>query len=118
MPPRQGRPRMSRDSAVAKRCPRCGSYPCRCPRPRSLPPDQQTATIARDRKGRGGKTVTVVRNLQLTPEDIRTLASHLRKACGAGGTVKDGAIEIQGDHREKVAAALRQLGYRTKFAGG
>jgi translation initiation factor 1 len=118
MAPSRSTPRPSRDSAVAKRCPRCGSYPCRCPRPRSLPPDQQTAAIARDRKGRGGKTVTVVRNLQLTPEDMRALASQLRRACGAGGTVKDGAIEIQGDQREKVAAELQQLGYRTRLVGG
>jgi translation initiation factor 1 len=118
MQPKKGTWHPPRDSAVAKRCPRCGSYPCRCPRPRSLPPNQQTATIARDRKGRGGKTVTVVRNLQLTPEDMHALASQLRRACGAGGTVKDGAIEIQGDHREKVAAELQQLGYLTKLAGG
>jgi translation initiation factor 1 len=83
-----------------------------------LPPGEQTAYIARDRKGRGGKTVTVVRNLQLTTEDMRALGSQLRKACGAGGTVKDGVIEIQGDHREKVAAKLAELGYRVKFSGG
>jgi translation initiation factor 1 len=114
----RGTPRPGRDSAVTKRCARCGSYPCRCPRPKSLPPDQQTATIARDRKGRGGKTVTVVRNLQLTPEDMDVLGSQLRKACGAGGTVKEGVIEIQGDHREKVAAELQRMGYRVKLAGG
>jgi translation initiation factor 1 len=99
-------------------CPRCKRYPCRCPKPLRLPPNQQTAAIQRETKGRGGKTVTVVRNLQLTPQDLKALATQLKQACGTGGTVKDGAIEIQGDHREKIAAALRSLGYKIKFTGG
>lgn len=101
-----------------KRCPRCGKYPCRCPKPVSLPPEKQTAAISRDRKGRKGKTVTVIRQLQLKPEDLQSLARLLKQACGSGGTVKDGVIEIQGDHREKIAAKLRSLGYKTKFVGG
>jgi len=104
--------------AFKKRCPRCGSYPCRCPKPKTLPPDQQTALIRREVKGRGGKTVTVVMNLQLTPEDMKKLAKQLKQACGAGGAVKDGTIEIQGDNRDKVAAKLQQIGYSTKFTGG
>jgi len=99
-------------------CPRCKRYPCRCPKLLRLPPNQQTAAIQRETKGRGGKTVTVVRNLQLTPQELKALATQLKQACGTGGTVKDGAIEIQGDHREKIAAALRSLGYKTKFTGG
>lgn len=102
----------------AKRCPRCGSHPCRCPPSRSLPPEQQEAHIRREKKGRGGKTVTAVRNLRLTAADMKSLGKHLRKVCGSGGTVKDGVIEIQGDHRDKVAAALETLGYRSKFTGG
>ena len=101
-----------------KRCPRCGRYPCRCPKPKSLPPQQQTAAISRDRKGRGGKTVTVIRDLQLSPEDLQALARLLKQHCGSGGTVKDGVIEIQGDHRDKVATRLRSLGYKTKLVGG
>jgi len=108
----------STDPDFAKRCPRCGSYPCRCRKPKSLPPPQQTAAISRDRKGRGGKTVTVIRDLQLTADDLQALARQLKQHCGSGGTVKDGAIEIQGDHRDKVAAKLRTLGYKTKFVGG
>ncbi len=117
--PRDDRPTVySTDPDFAKRCPRCGSYPCRCPRSKSLPPQQQTAAIQRERKGRGGKTVTVVRDLQLNPQDMKRLTKQLKKACGSGGTVKDGAIEIQGDHREKVAATLHSLGYKTKLVGG
>jgi translation initiation factor 1 len=117
--PKDDRPTVySTDPDFAKRCPRCGRYPCRCPKPKSLPAQQQIAAILRDRKGRGGKTVTVVRDLQLTPQDLKKLAKHLKRACGTGGTVKVGTIEIQGDHREKVAATLRSLGYKTKFVGG
>ncbi len=108
----------SKDSAVARRCARCGSYPCRCPRPRSLPPEQQTACIQRDRKGRGGKTVTVVSDLQLTPEDLAELGKQLKKLCGSGGTVKDGNIEVQGDHRDRIAAEMQRLGYKVKLVGG
>jgi translation initiation factor 1 len=99
-------------------CPRCKRSPCRCSKPVYPPPGQQTAAIQRETKGRGGKTVTVVRNLQLAPQDLKALATQLKQACGTGGTVKDDAIEIQGDHREKIAAMLRSLGYKTKFTGG
>lgn len=108
----------STDSAAAKRCPRCGSYPCRCPRPKSVPPEQQTACIRREKKGRGGKTVTVIMELQLAPDDMKALGKTLKQKCGAGGAVKDGNIEIQGDHRDTVAAELQKLGYKTKFVGG
>ena len=108
----------STDPAYKKRCPRCGSYPCRCPKPKSLAPEQQTAHIRREIKGRGGKTVTVIMNLQLTPNDMKKLAKQLKQACGAGGSIKDGTIEIQGDNRDKVAAKLQQIGYSTKFTGG
>lgn len=111
-------PVYSTDPASKKRCPRCGSYPCRCPRPKSLPPDQQTAHIRREKKGRGGKTVTVIMNLTLTPDDMKSLAKQLKQACGVGGSVKGDNIEIQGDNRDKVAQKLQQLGYATKFVGG
>lgn len=108
----------STDPNFTRRCPRCNSYPCRCRKQQSLPPQQQTAILARDRKGRGGKTVTLVRDLQLSPDDLKELAKQLKQLCGAGGAVKDGIIEIQGEHREKIAARLRELGYKTKIAGG
>ena len=108
----------STDSAFSKRCERCGSYPCRCPKPKSLPPEEQTARLHREKKGRGGKTVIVIKNLQLTPEDRKALAKKLKKSCGVGGAIKDGNIEIQGDMRDKVAAELQKLGYKTKNVGG
>ena len=72
--------------------------------------------ISRDRSGRSGKVVTVIRGLP--GKELETRAAELRRACGAGGAVKDGAVEIQGDHRERIALALRDLGYTVKLAGG
>jgi len=85
---------------------------------KSLPPQQQTAYLHRESKGRGGKTVTVIKNLILSTSDMKSLAKKLKAACGSGGTVKDNLIEIQGEYREKIAAALEKMGYKVKIAGG
>ena len=74
--------------------------------------------LFRDRGGRNGKTVTVIRGLPERGDALEARAAELKRLCGAGGGVKDGAIEIQGDHRERVAARLRELGYTVKLAGG
>ena len=71
--------------------------------------------IFREKGGRGGKVVTVVRGLD---GDLAAVASDLKRHCGSGGAVKGDAIEIQGDHREKVAARLRAAGHRVKLGGG
>jgi predicted translation initiation factor SUI1 len=84
----------------------------------SLPPQQQTAYLHRASSGRGGKTVTLVKNLVLSADDMKTLTKKLKEACGTGGTIKDGVIEIQGEQREKSADVLRKLGYKVKIAGG
>jgi len=84
----------------------------------SLPPQQQTAYLHRDSKGRGGKMVTLVKNLVLSEVDIKALAKKLKQTCGSGGTIKDSVIEIQGEHRQKIADVLRKLGYKVKLAGG
>lgn len=85
---------------------------------RSLPPQQQTAYLHRESGGRGGKVVSVVKNLILTEEDLKALAKKLKQECGTGGTVKDGMIEIQGENRQKMAVVLQKLGYKVKIAGG
>ena len=74
--------------------------------------------ISRDRSGRGGKTVTVIRGLPERGAALEARAAELKRLCGAGGAVKDGAVEIQGDHRERLAERLRALGYTVKLAGG
>jgi translation initiation factor 1 len=84
----------------------------------SLPPSQQTVYLHRDSKGRGGKVVSLVKGLVLSEVDLNSLTRQIKQACGSGGTVKDGLIEIQGDHREKIAEVLRKLGYKVKLAGG
>jgi translation initiation factor 1 len=84
----------------------------------SLPPQQQTIYLHRDSKGRGGKTVTLVKKLMLSEEDMKDLAKKLKQICGSGGTIKDDMIEIQGEHREKILEALIKMGYKVKIAGG
>ena len=85
---------------------------------KSLPANQQTVYLHRESKGRGGKGVSLVKNLALSEKDLKALAKKLKQACGSGGTVKAGVIEIQGEHREKIAEVLSKLGYKTKIAGG
>ena len=84
----------------------------------SLPPQQQTIYLHRESSGRGGKAVTLVKNLVLSTDDLKSLAKKLKQECGTGGTIKDGVIEMQGEQREKVADTLRKLGYKVKVAGG
>lgn len=74
-----------------------------------------TAYIERDRKQRRGKVVTVISKIA---GDLKNLQKELQKECGAGGSVKNGTIEIQGDHRDKIATILQKKGYKTKFIGG
>jgi translation initiation factor 1 len=82
--------------------------------PVDVDPAKQSIRVFTDRKRRAGKTVTVAGGFQLAPETLAGVAAALKKKCGAGGTAKDGEIEIQGDHVAKVAAELERLGYRVK----
>ena len=83
-----------------------------------LPPQQQNLKIQASRKGRKGKTVTVISGFQSNPETLATLAKKLKAQCGTGGTVKDGDIEIQGDHAQKLLDILTREGYKAKISGG
>lgn len=82
------------------------------------PPKDGVVRVGRETKGRKGKGVTVITGLPLTLERINELASQLKQKCGSGGTVKDGVIEIQGDHRDAVVNELTKLGYVVKRSGG
>jgi translation initiation factor 1 len=99
--------------------------PGRTPAPSATPargrpavPADGVVRIFRERGGRGGKVVTVIRGLRLPDAALAELTAELKRVCGAGGTVKDDAIEIQGDQRERIAERLRALGHRVKLAGG
>ena len=74
--------------------------------------------ISRETKGRGGKAVTLVRGLALDADALAALGKRLRMACGAGGTQKDGVLEVQGDHAERVVELLKAEGWTVKRAGG
>jgi translation initiation factor 1 len=78
-------------------------------------PNDGVVRVVREKGGRGGKTVTVVRGLS---GDLTAVASDLKRHCATGGAVKGRAIEIQGDHRDKIVARLLAAGYRAKLAGG
>lgn len=83
-----------------------------------LPPAQQHPRVQASRKGRKGKTVTVVSGFQSSPATLTALVKTLKAQCGAGGTAKDNTIEIQGDHVDTVVQALVKLGYNAKKSGG
>jgi translation initiation factor 1 len=76
------------------------------------------ARVRRETKGRKGKGVVVISGLGITSAELKALASKLKKSCGAGGSVVDETIEVQGDKREAIKAVLEKLGYKVKFTGG
>ncbi len=83
-----------------------------------VPPNQQTLKVEASRKGRGGKTVTIISGFQGKPETLADLAKQLKAQCGTGGTVKENDIEIQGEHKQKLLEILAKLGYKAKISGG
>ena len=103
-------------------CDRCGrlesecSCPPRIPEVKRIPPQQQTARLMTERRAKG-KLVTVIAGLALEDNDVNELATKLKNACGAGGTVKDALIELQGNHLQTAERALQAIGYKTKVRG-
>lgn len=87
-------------------------------RPKSPPPRQQQVRVGLERKGRGGKTVSLVTGVTAAPAELEKLCKLLKNRLGTGGAVKEQVIEIQGDQREKIVAILLELGYQAKKAGG
>lgn len=103
-----------------KLCPGCSKpvAQCSCRAQQSPPKGDGTVRIRLEKAGRGGKAVSVVFGVPLAGDELAALAKQLKNLCGAGGSVKDGDIEIQGDHRAKLKAALEAKGFKVKLAGG
>jgi translation initiation factor 1 len=93
---------------------RIGSAPAK----KDLPRGDGIVRVRRETGKRGGKTVTTIHGVLVAESALRELAGELKRLCGTGGTVKDHVIEIQGDHRDKIVAALTLRGYTVKLAGG
>lgn len=108
-------------STSGRLCPDCGLAVanCRCREPSAeIPKGDGIVRVGRETAGRKGAGVTVVTGLPLPPAELAELASRLKKRCGSGGTVRDGRIEIQGEHRDTLMAELRKLGYTVRRSGG
>lgn len=107
-------------TGIGSLCPNCrrAVRECVCPKGTPGAAVRGAIRVGREVKGRAGKGVTTVSGLPLAPADIDALATRLKKRCGSGGTVRDGIIEIQGEHRDTVVAELAKLGWPAKRSGG
>jgi translation initiation factor 1 len=120
-----GNSRLVYSTESGRICPSCG-HPikkCTCKKKKSVKkqsiyPNDGIVRIRREVKGRKGKTVTAVFGVSLKDRDLKQFAKQLKRKCGTGGSVKDGVIIIQGDHRETLLNAIKQKGYTVKLAGG
>lgn len=106
---------------AGRMCPDCRQpvAQCACKAAKALPQGDGIVRVSRETKGRGGKAVTLVKGVPVADEAaLVQLGKQLKAACGSGGTVKDGVIEVQGDHVARVIEALQKLGHKVKRAGG
>ena len=105
---------------TGRMCPDCRKPidSCYCKTTKPITKTDGVVRVSRETKGRGGKSVTLVKGLALDALTLAALGKQLKAACGSGGTVKDGVIEVQGDHADTLVAALQKQGYSVKRAGG
>ena len=105
-------------------CPACQKpvLNCSCQKKKSKTPDNVKydgiIRVQREVKGRKGKTVTTVSGFQIVGDELKLLAAQLKRRCGTGGSVKDGLIIIQGDHRSTLITELKNRGFKVKTSGG
>ena len=100
-------------------CPECRNpvNDCTC-QAKQRPGGDGIVRVSRETKGRKGKGVTLITGIPLDEKELKTYAKQLKAKCGTGGTVKDGVVEIQGDHRDILVPLLEQNGWTVKRAGG
>ncbi|MGH6648124.1 translation initiation factor Sui1 [Aquabacterium sp.] len=105
---------------LGRTCPECRQAVahCVCGQKVALPASDGIVRVSRETKGRKGKGVTLVKGVPLDSAALSDLGKQLKAACGCGGTVKEGVIEVQGDHVEVVMAFLQKKGWTVKRAGG
>jgi len=115
-----GNSRLVYSTETGRICPECRQpiAACSCARQAPRPAGDGIVRVSLDTKGRNGKGVTVVRGVPLGDAELAALGKQLKAACGSGGTVKDGVIEVQGDHRERVMPLLAARGWTVKRSGG
>lgn len=100
-------------------CPLCGKPEmlCECGRKKEIPLPGSVVAISRETKGRRGKGVTLISGIPLEEKELKELARYLKTKCGAGGTVKKGVVEIQGDHLEVLVKELTGMGWKVRRTG-
>jgi translation initiation factor 1 len=107
---------------TGRMCPDCrqpvGACLCKANARAAVVAGDGVVRVSRETKGRGGKAVTLIKGVALDAAGLIALAKALKAACGTGGTVKEGVIEIQGDHIDRIMAALQAKGHKVKRAGG
>ena len=118
--PRDNYSRPVYSTETGRVCPNCGKPvdSCICKKKTAAPKSDGVVRLMLEKKGRGGKTVTVITGLPGSEDDLRELATELKRRCGTGGTLKDGVIEIQGDHRDALLDVLKAKGMTVKRVGG
>ena len=101
-------------------CPKCARpvAQCNCGQKKAPAKGDGIVRVSRETKGRKGSGVTLITGLPLADQELNALAKQLKQRCGSGGTMKNGVIEVQGDHRDVVLTELIRLGYQAKKAGG
>ncbi len=107
----------STDGSHLQVCPTCDRRPCVCPVVVDVVPVATTLRLRLDKKGRGGKTVTIVFDLPPHPDYFVHLTRKLKTHCGTGGALKEGQMEIQGDQRNKVQTFLEKMGFTVRRSG-
>jgi translation initiation factor 1 len=118
MPPLKDQDPTVYSTESGRHCPKCGRLLSQCIcKKTDRPVGDGVVRVARESKGRKGKTVTLVSGVALNEATIHELLSSLKRLCGAGGALKEGVIEIQGDHRDTVLEELKKRGFTVKKVG-